>query len=88
MYMFSISCVWYMVFLFRKVYIICTISVMYMVFVYVFVWYLFMCILTGPFSLITDMVLFKVVFFTKGFFVKDPNLRYEGGDVYAYKGQD
>jgi len=35
------------------------------------------------------MVLFKVVFFTKGFFfVRDPNLRYKGGNVYAYKGQD
>lgn len=31
---------------------------------------------------------FKVVFYIKGCFVKDLDLRYEGGDVYAYSGQD
>ncbi|CAI8598942.1 unnamed protein product [Vicia faba] len=31
---------------------------------------------------------FKVVFYTKGSVVKDPNLRYKGGDVYAYRGKD
>ena len=36
------------------------------------------------FSNFAGMKLFKVVFYTKGFFVKDPNLRYEGGDVFAY----
>ncbi|CAL5201498.1 unnamed protein product [Lathyrus oleraceus] len=30
----------------------------------------------------------KVVFYIKGYFIKDLNLRYEGGDVYAYSGQD
>ena len=34
------------------------------------------------------MVLFGVVFNTKGNFVKDPKLRYEGGKVFAVKGQD
>ncbi|CAK8560038.1 unnamed protein product [Lathyrus sativus] len=31
---------------------------------------------------------FKVVFYSKGCFVKDPNIRYEGGEVYAFSGQD
>lgn len=30
---------------------------------------------------------FKVVFYTKGCFVKDPNLKYKGAEVYAYSGQ-
>lgn len=34
------------------------------------------------------MVLFGVVFNTKDNFVKDPKLRYEGGKVFAVKGQD
>ncbi|RHN59870.1 putative transcription factor interactor and regulator CCHC(Zn) family [Medicago truncatula] len=34
------------------------------------------------------MVLFGVVFNTKGNFVKDPKLRYEGGKVFAVKAQD
>lgn len=29
-----------------------------------------------------------MVFYTEYCFVKDPNLRYEGGEVYAYSGQD
>lgn len=29
-----------------------------------------------------------MVFFTKGCFVRDPKLRYEGGNFYAYNGQD
>lgn len=32
--------------------------------------------------------LFKVVFYTKGSFVKDPKLRYEGGNIFAFNGQD
>lgn len=32
--------------------------------------------------------LFKVMFHTKGCFVKDPNLRSESGYVYAYSGLD
>ncbi|CAK8570036.1 unnamed protein product [Lathyrus sativus] len=31
---------------------------------------------------------FMVVFYSKGRFVKDPKIRYEGGDVYAFNGQD
>ncbi|KAI5438614.1 hypothetical protein KIW84_024376 [Lathyrus oleraceus] len=31
---------------------------------------------------------FKVVFYTKGCFVKYLNLRYEGGEIYAFNGQD
>ncbi|XP_058767567.1 uncharacterized protein LOC131641278 [Vicia villosa] len=31
---------------------------------------------------------FKVIFYTKGRFAKDPNLTYEGGEVYAFTGQD
>lgn len=34
------------------------------------------------------MGLFKVVFYTKDLFVKDARLRYDGGDVYAFSGQD
>ncbi|KAI5383960.1 hypothetical protein KIW84_071084 [Lathyrus oleraceus] len=34
------------------------------------------------------MWLFKVIFYTKGSFVKDERLRYDGGDVYALSGQD
>ncbi|XP_058754865.1 uncharacterized protein LOC131628014 [Vicia villosa] len=34
------------------------------------------------------MGLFKVVFYTKGSFVKDEGLTYEGGNVYAVSGQD
>src|SRR4051812_5895401 len=30
----------------------------------------------------------KVIFYTKGAFAKDPNLTYEGGEVYAFTGQD
>ncbi|XP_058776094.1 uncharacterized protein LOC131650398 [Vicia villosa] len=31
---------------------------------------------------------FKVIFYTKGRFAKNPNLTYEGGEVYAFTGQD
>ncbi|CAK8560663.1 unnamed protein product [Lathyrus sativus] len=31
---------------------------------------------------------FKVVFYSKDCFVKDPNIRHEGGEVYALSGQD
>lgn len=31
---------------------------------------------------------FKVVFYTKGCFIKDSDIRYEGEEVYAYNGQD
>lgn len=34
------------------------------------------------------MSLFKVVFYTKGYFVKELNLRYESEDIYGYTGQD
>ncbi|XP_058752080.1 uncharacterized protein LOC131625205 [Vicia villosa] len=31
---------------------------------------------------------FKVIFYTRGKFVKDPELKYDGGDMYAFSGQD
>ncbi|CAK8576504.1 unnamed protein product [Lathyrus sativus] len=31
---------------------------------------------------------FKVLFYSKGYFVKDPNIRYDGRKVYAFTGQD
>lgn len=31
---------------------------------------------------------FKIMFYSKGCFVKDPNIRYDGGEVYAFAGQD
>ncbi|CAI8614007.1 unnamed protein product [Vicia faba] len=31
---------------------------------------------------------FKVVFYTKGCYVKDPDLKYNGGEVYAFSSQD
>src|ERR1051325_5000051 len=34
------------------------------------------------------MVFFKVIFYTKGCFVKNRLLKYEGGDGYAFNGQD
>lgn len=34
------------------------------------------------------MSLFEMVFYTNGCFVKDPKLRYEREEVYAYSGQD
>ncbi|CAK8531918.1 unnamed protein product [Lathyrus sativus] len=34
------------------------------------------------------MSVFKVIFYTKGYFVKDTMLKYEGGEVYAFNGQD
>ncbi|CAL5214939.1 unnamed protein product [Lathyrus oleraceus] len=34
------------------------------------------------------MGLFKVIFYTKGSFVKDARLSYEGRDVYAFSGQE
>lgn len=34
------------------------------------------------------MGLFKVVSFTKWSFVKDPNIMYEGGNIFAFNGQD
>ncbi|XP_058724923.1 uncharacterized protein LOC131596316 [Vicia villosa] len=36
----------------------------------------------------TSMGNFKMIFFTKGSFVKDPKIRYEGGNVFAVTGQD
>ncbi|XP_058734254.1 uncharacterized protein LOC131605982 [Vicia villosa] len=34
------------------------------------------------------MYKFKVIFYTRGKFVKDPELKYDGGEVYAFSGQD
>lgn len=31
---------------------------------------------------------FKVVFNSKGWFIKDSNIRYDCGEVYAFTGQD
>ncbi|KAI5447112.1 Mitochondrial pyruvate carrier 4 [Lathyrus oleraceus] len=44
------------------------------------------CVCCGP--NIKDMGLFKVVFYTKGSFAKNARLRCEGGDIYAFSGQD
>ena len=34
------------------------------------------------------MSAFKILFYTKGYFVKDPGIRYEGGDVFGFNMQD
>lgn len=34
------------------------------------------------------MNLFKVTLYSKDYVVKDPKLRYESGEVYAYSGHD
>ena len=31
---------------------------------------------------------FKVVFYTKDCSIKEPNIRYDGGEVYAFSSQD
>ncbi|CAI8602103.1 unnamed protein product [Vicia faba] len=31
---------------------------------------------------------FKVIFNTRGYFVKDPDLKYVGGEVFVFEGQD
>lgn len=37
--------------------------------------------------MVQEMITFKVVFYVKGCFVKEPDIRYDGGDVIGFNSQ-
>jgi len=64
-----------------------SLSILYIVLnVLCFLYYV--CIHTENYSFCLEDGVFSVVFNTKGNFVKDPKLRFEGGKVFYVKGQD